>query len=232
MNKGFDLSANSLKTLAVCMMFIDHLVWWQLPLASSAAQIIHSCCRIVAPIMCYFVAEGYFHSKNLKKYLFRLFLLAAVSHFPYVCYFNYPYWDATSVAWGLALGLLSLIVFDNKKIPLFLRIVIVILCCRLAVDANWSYTSVLWILWFGISKNRHKVVQILGFILIGYIFYAFPMCLEKGWIYAYQFAIVLAIPFLLTYKGRRGERSFLGKRGFYIFYPAHFILLYILRYIV
>ena len=37
--------------------------------------------RLTCPIMCYFIAEGYYYTKSFQKYALRLFLLAIVSHF-------------------------------------------------------------------------------------------------------------------------------------------------------
>ncbi len=86
------LNSNILKIIAIIAMTSDHLAWaiWQGFSTNPAAVIMHLLGRLTCPIMCYFVAEGYYYTKNLKKYIGRMFLFAAISHFPYVfCSFNY-----------------------------------------------------------------------------------------------------------------------------------------------
>ncbi len=79
------LSGTALKVIAIIAMTIDHLAWMGIVEYSQAevpVQIILHCIgRLTAPIMFFFVAEGYHHTRNYWKYLLRMALLAAVSHF-------------------------------------------------------------------------------------------------------------------------------------------------------
>ena len=50
-----------------------------------------------APIMWFFIAEGYFYTKNLKKYAGRLFFFALISHA--VCFLEFPrFWPRETIA--------------------------------------------------------------------------------------------------------------------------------------
>ena len=92
-----DLSSYTLKNLAIFAMFFDHIFAVFMPQDSLEGVTLRIVGRIAAPIMCYMIAEGYHYTSNLKKYIVRLALFAAVSHFPYVWYFGLPWWQATSV---------------------------------------------------------------------------------------------------------------------------------------
>lgn len=85
------LSGNALKVIAIVAMTIDHLAWMGIETyvqAETPLQIfLHSIGRLTAPIMFFFVAEGYHYTHNYRRYLGRLFMLAVVSHFAF-CYFN------------------------------------------------------------------------------------------------------------------------------------------------
>ena len=80
------LNSNSIKIIAIIAMTIDHIAWLLFP--GYPREIIpiamHIVGRITCPIMCYFVAEGYHHSKDIAKYTQRLFLFAVISHFAYI----------------------------------------------------------------------------------------------------------------------------------------------------
>lgn len=65
------LNANTLKLIAVLAMVLDHAATVFLADTTPAALFFHAVGQIAAPIMCFFVAEGYAYTSNLKKYLLR-----------------------------------------------------------------------------------------------------------------------------------------------------------------
>ena len=82
--KGLD--SNAIKLIAILAMTVDHIAWavfpgypreW-LPLA------MHLVGRLTCPIMCYFIAEGFHHTRDVRKYTARLFAFAVISHFCYI----------------------------------------------------------------------------------------------------------------------------------------------------
>ena len=91
MTKGLELSGNALKVIAIIAMTIDHLAWVGIETyeqAETPLQIfLHIIGRLTAPMMIFFVAEGYYHTHDFRRYLRRLMILAVVSHFAF-CYFN------------------------------------------------------------------------------------------------------------------------------------------------
>lgn len=101
------LNANTLKLIAVLAMVLDHAATVFLADTAPAALFFHAVGQIAAPIMCFFVAEGYAYTSNLKKYLLRLFIAAVISHVPYALCFKFTVWEfwyVTGVLWGLFFG--------------------------------------------------------------------------------------------------------------------------------
>ena len=83
--KSKKLNANHLKMIAIVAMTIDHIadiIYPSFP-ANPVAIVMHMIGRLTAPIMWFFIAEGFFYTKNYPKYLFRMFVFAIVSHFTY-----------------------------------------------------------------------------------------------------------------------------------------------------
>lgn len=114
------LDANQLKLIAIFAMTVDHIAWLLFPGYAKGALpvVMHIIGRLTCPIMCYFIAEGYYHTRNINKYTFRLFLFAVISHFAYSFASNdfvdarslIPFYfggilNQTSVMWPLAWGL-------------------------------------------------------------------------------------------------------------------------------
>ncbi len=216
-----ELTANQLKIIAVIAMLLDHVAWLFIPTKSVWGQLIHALGRMTAPIMCFFIAEGFHYTSNMKKYIGRLLLFAAISHFPYVLCFAYPWYRTTSVMWTLAMGLIALWIVKHERIENGWKIAGFLLCCLLAYPGDWSYRPVLWIVSFGLLKGNFKE-QMLAFAAIGLITYVLP---SGSW---YALGIFLVIPLLRAYNGKRGSNKPWAKWMFYLFYPIHLFLLYFL----
>ena len=63
------LDANALKLIAIAAMTVDHVAWLLFPGYPAAAVpvIMHIIGRITCPIMCFFIAEGFYHTHDRKK---------------------------------------------------------------------------------------------------------------------------------------------------------------------
>lgn len=229
--KQFALSANALKFMAIMAMLLDHFFAVFIPHDSLEGSLLRIPGRIVAPIMCFLIAEGYFYTSDVQKYIGRLFAFSIISHFPFVIYFDVTWWKTTSVFWGLTLGLVALTAAKENKLALWKKVLIISLCCLCALPANWDYIPVLWIVVFGIFRGQ-IAKQMFSFASLGVFLHGIRSIINSGWPHSYQFGVLLAIPLLMLYNGERGRESNFIKWGFYIFYPAHFILLYILKRIV
>ncbi|MGM2799600.1 TraX family protein, partial [Bacillus cereus group sp. Bce004] len=68
------LNAFQLKIFAMVLMVIDH-VYTYIP---GMPMWLHHPGRIVAPIFFYFVVEGFFYTRNRKKYATRVFIWAEI----------------------------------------------------------------------------------------------------------------------------------------------------------
>ena len=105
------LNSNQLKIIAILAMTLDHLIWTVFPGYSTQWFVVlcHMIGRLTAPIMWFFIAEGYHHTRSVKKYAARLFSLAVISHFAYNFCFGIPLlpfrtgvFNQTGVVWSLS----------------------------------------------------------------------------------------------------------------------------------
>ena len=232
MTKG--LSGNALKVIAIVAMTIDHLAWMGIETyeqAETPLQIfLHCIGRLTAPMMIFFVAEGYYHTHNYNLYLRRLLMLAVVSHFAF-CYFNMSgfnplnnlLFNATSIAWPLMWGLILLRVWDMPQLTRWLKVIVTVVACGLTFTSDWSCAAPLAILMVGRSRgNFHK--QMLWLMLIISL-YAVAFFIFHSQVYGMvHLACWLAVPVLSMYNGERGKYKWLSK-FFYYYYPAHLVLI-------
>ena len=236
------LNSNSIKIIAIIAMTIDHIAWLLFP--GYPREIIpiamHIAGRITCPIMCYFVAEGYHHSKNIAKYTQRLFLFAVISHFAYIfssesfvdwkSFIPFYYGEIlnqTSVMWPLAWGLVMLRVAFSEKIRENIKPVLIILICLITFPSDWSCIASLCILAFGTNRGKFKtqMLWMVFYVALYAVVYFLALDNVYGLI---QIAVVLAIPILAMYNGQRGSSKQMNqamKWLFYIYYPLHLFVI-------
>lgn len=228
------LSGNALKVIAIVAMTVDHLAWMGIETyqqAETPLQIaLHSIGRLTAPIMFFFVAEGYHHTRNFRRYLGRLFLLAVVSHFAF-CYFNMsgfnPFgnllFNATSIAWPLMWGLILLKLWDTERLPQWQKLGITLLACLVTFSSDWSCAAPLAILMIG--RNRGNFYKQMLWMMLIITLYVMAFAIVHSQTYGMvHMACWLAVPLLALYNGERGKARWLGK-FFYYYYPAHLALI-------
>ena len=232
--KRFALSGNELKIIAIIAMTIDHVAWMGIEEYSQAETILqiflHSIGRLTAPIMLFFIAEGYHYTHNFRRYLGRMALLTVVSHFAF-CYFAQPsfnpfenmLFNATSIAWPLMWGLILLKVWDTDSLNGCLKVLITVAACVLTVTSDWSCAAPLAILMMGRNRNDfHK--QMLWLMAIISVYAVAFFILNNPTYGMVHMACWFAVPLLSLYNGQRGKPQWLGT-FFYWYYPVHMALI-------
>lgn len=151
------MNRNQLKTIAVFAMLIDHIAWAFVPMASPAGQAMHFVGRLTDPIMAFFLAEGYLHTRSIRKYVLRLFLFALISQPPFSLYLSDTWFSLPlNVMFTLLLGLLAIWLWDRGGLPNGLRLLAVLLLCILAIPGDWSFMNVLWPLCFFLFREDEQ----------------------------------------------------------------------------
>lgn len=225
--RKFTVNSNQLKLLAILAMVVDHCAIVFVPDDFAGMWLLRMIGRMTAPIMCFFIAEGHYHTSNLKKYMGRLLIMALISHIPHNLCLGYDlwhFWYATDVMFALLFGLIALTTWKQERLPTGIKLVIVAVCCLLAYSSDWNYIAVLWILGFGIFHGDKKK-QMAAFIAVTGIYFLQPFIYGTNMPYISRLGVFLVIPLLLLYNGQRGRKSNLIKWGYYWFYPVHFIVI-------
>lgn len=225
------LTANALKMIAVFAMAVQHFTIKFMSSQSSAYFLLVALGKVTAPVMCFFIAEGFYYTRNRKRYLVRLFLFALLSHVPHALAFGFPvwkFWKYTSVMWSLTLGLAALMIYDHKSWNKWLRAFGILTCCLLSYPGNWNCVAVIWILGFGIFRNdpvKKWSVFLLG---IGINIVEFFVIENDGFLLS-NLAFLLPVLLLCTYNGQRGQNSRWIRNFFYWFYPVHLLFIYVIQ---
>lgn len=247
MTKSKILNSNQLKLIAIIAMTVDHIAWAMFDGYPRALLplVMHIIGRLTCPIMCYFIAEGYHYTRNINKYTFRLFAFAFVSHFAYIFASNdfvdfksfIPFYygnflNQTSVMWSLAWGLVMLRIADSKRIKSIYKVLLVILICIITLPSDWSCIAALCIMAIGTNRGdfRKQMSWMIFYVALYSLVYFFAIDKAYGIL---QMGVVLSIPVIAMYNGKRGKNPKINKFMkwfFYIFYPLHLFVIGLINY--
>ncbi len=228
------LNSNQIKFIAIIAMTIDHAVWLLFPGCQHIWWVwcLHVIGRITAAIMWSFIAEGIYYTRNVKKYIGRLFLFAVISHFAYNFAGGIPFiptgiLNQTGVMWSLAWAVVLIVVFITEILRQWQKITCIILICLITFPADWSCIAAMCPVFIYLNRDSFKK-QALS-IVIWSMFYAVVYFFAIDRLYGIlQMFTVLSIPILNKYNGERGKWKGM-KWLFYIYYPAHLFVIGIIR---
>lgn len=225
------ITSSTLKWIAIITMIIDHTgaVLFNDYVTHPEYILFRIIGRIAFPIFAYLIVQGYLHTKNVKRYALRLFVFAIISEIPFDLAFKNVLFsfDHQNVFFTLFIGLIALWVFDTlKEKNAFLAIGAVYGLGVLAQVLKTDYDIFGVILIFGLYSATSK--KISYFWIAGVNILMAAMFSANGGSYLQIFAI-LSIPFIAMYSGEKGNNSKVMKYVFYIIYPGHIMLLYLLK---
>lgn len=239
--KKYDISSAGLHILAMLFMLLDHL--WATVVPGNEWM---TCVgRLAFPIFAFLIAEGYFHTRNLKKYLLRLLVFALISEIPFNLMYAgrlfYPIHQNVLWAFLISLGLIcwNEKLRDAKLWRRCLRWVVSLLAGFLigtVTFVDYYGYGILMVLVFYFFRGR-SWWQLLGqfaclywinWELMGGLVYEFE-ALGRVWVLHQQGLALLALVPIWLYRGRKGFDKPWFRRLCYLFYPAHMLLLALLR---
>ena len=190
--------------------------------------------RIAAPIFLFSIANGYRHTRDLKKYALRLLVFACLAEWPYYLLFGFH----GNIMFTLLLGLLTLRLMEwgnekRDKLGYVLAAGAIAAAQYLSLtEGNGSY--ILFILVFYMTEHwsvRKKALLWLFLMPLSRYRLIWMFFSEQfTWRWFHMLCInalgpLLGVAFTFLYNGKKGP-SFPGdKYLWYVFYPAHLLLL-------
>ena len=228
-DREWGISGSTLKMIALITMLIDHIgavvvaramytpgfdqSFWNsiyLPMRQIG--------RIAFPIYCFLLVEGFLHTKNIKKYVMRMFLFAIISEIPFNLALTGNIFDLRyqNVYWELALGLISICILrflERKPYPYWLQVfgrlttVMVFVFLAEGLQLDYGAYGILSIAVLYVCR-QNKGTQLAAGALS----------------FLWEVPAPLAFLPIACYNGKRGKS---GKYVFYAFYPAHLLILYV-----
>lgn len=237
-----DISSAGLHLLAMGLMLCDHL--WA---ALFPAQEWLTCIgRLAFPIFAFLAAEGFRRTHDLRRYLLRLLGCALLSEIPFNLMYGgsmlNPYHQ--NVLWTFLLALLIITLIEKCRarlrpvfaVPACAALIILGFLLGYAAMLDYYGTGVLTVLTFYFFKERNwqnrlgqlLCLYFLNVTLLGGYYYAISLFGCEIEVFQQGFALFALIPIWL-YRGRQGVHSKAFRVFCYAFYPAHMLLLFLVR---
>lgn len=230
-----NLNTDILKIIAMISMLIDHIGYVFFPEAAAFRWI----GRLAFPIFSYCLTVGLVYTRSVKKYLIRLAVFALFSQ-PFFVLAFHPYdwqqeWSVPNIFFTLAVSLLAMSGFRERKWLLFVVCILLIMFLNL----DYNITGVVLMMIFYLCRSRPAAGALL------YCLYYLPalwngypddpyslslggLCID--WTAFSLAAALLIFPrYPVTGKSSGGR---INKYFFYVFYPAHLAVIGAVRIIM
>ncbi len=235
------LRKEMLQLLAVVLMLCDHVWATYMSLGDWLTYI----GRLAFPIFAFFIAEGFCRTSDAKKYALRLLGFGIISEIPFNLFYSSrvfnPYHQ--NVMFTLLLGLSAIIVIDRlkkdrsgKNIALSVLYLLLIIVASVIGFVDYGFNGVLTVVMFYVFRDFPFawLFQLIGMVLINIVFFEGQVIPIELFGKAFEipiqgFAVFSLVPIWL-YGGKRFGKNKILQYGFYAFYPAHMLVLYLIRY--
>lgn len=218
------MSSFVLKIIAIISMSFDHVGY----LIMGGSSWFNYIGRFAFPIFAFQISEGYTHTKNVYKYMFRLFVFAIISQIPFMLFqYSMGINLSLNIFFTLLFGLFAIFIYDRIKYK-FLGILCAFILGVIAELCKFDYGfyGIAIIFLFYLFRNN-KLAMCLSFImtvllktLYGIYMYGFHM----SYIYSSLF-VIGALFFICLYNEKKGRNI---KYLLYFFYPVHLFLIYLI----
>ena len=226
--KNGGIPQEGLKLLACVTMLIDHVGAVLLP----HVVMLRCIGRLAFPIYCFLLTQGLQHTKKPGRYLLRMGIVMVLSEIPYDLLFcGRLTMDDQSVMVTLFLGLCM--GFLMRRLMWWPVKLLLILPFALAADllqTDYGAWGVVMIALFLLLKTEGWQLSALCASLLVLNWFMPSMLLRVGMfmIPVQCFAVVALIP-ITWYSGVKYTRSQVVRWMFYLFYPAHLLVLLLFR---
>lgn len=212
------MNSFQLKMIAILSMTIDHIGAVFFP----EVLIFRYIGRLAFPIFAYFVAEGMYHTKDLKRYFIRLMGFALITEviFDMTFYGSLFYPGHQNILFTFSIVVIAKMVIVKLKVKdyyLYMLVVFVFMMMAQLLRTDYGAVGVLLVFIFHYYRDNKRSQFGMAAVTLG----VFGVLETKLYIVA-----LLAMPLIYMFNGERGLRL---KYLFYGFYPLHLAAIYLVH---
>ncbi len=188
--------------------------------------------RLVAPAFMFLVAEGFYHTRDRRKYFWRLFtagvFMALLNRLIPALVGGPPVPNNIFLNLAAAVAFWSLYEAAEERGKLLQATPFLVVIFLLSLFTEGAFLGVILVGVFHRLRGEGQKITLL-YTLLSLSFFPFAEVIAGNLLYAFtgsfQWMMVFTLFFIHRYNGHRGR----GWKGFfYLFYPLHIHLLYLI----
>ena len=223
------MNRNILKYIAVIAMLCDHIGVAFVGMDSPQGVAMRVFCRLTAPVMCYFLVEGYMHTRSKKKYALRLLSFAIISQIPFSYLLTGKLFSThLNMMFTLFLCFMMLMVIEKVESRV-LKFILALVIYSVCDYCDWGVVAPLWVMAFAMLRSdKKKLTAVYALICVFWVLRSTNMAVAGGEMWyegLWQAGVFAFIPFIYLYNGEAGKSSKFSKWFFYWFYPLHILVI-------
>ncbi len=239
------LSTMALKIIAIICMVIDHIAFYfEDSIDTGLCLVMRVIGRLAMPIFLFLIINGFFKTKNLKRYILRLFRLAVftqlviwilgVINYNVIDSFNSYINTNINIVFSFVLILILIksineIMAQRKHVFMNSIVMLIIYLIYIAFnmnpfitidyDINLMFLAIIYYVAFSFKNNNINIYNVI--LTIGIVFIAVLSSIDLFM----MLGMIFVIPILLLYNEKEGYKSLKLQSLFYSIFPIqHFIL--------
>lgn len=235
------LNHNHIKMLACILMLVDHVGYFLFP----KIMMLRAIGRLAFPLFAYLIAEGCFYTRDKFKHL------ALMLTFGVICqvgiYFDDPNARDVNVILTFTCSVVMIYLLDRFKKDLFsknwnavwsgLAFIAGVLCFwKISTKFSFDYdfrgmlVPVICSIFYKIPECKGKKYVDNMYVRLVLLAIGMIMVAMKNPLGNMEYLSLLSIIILLFYNGKKGKLNL--KYAFYVFYPAHIAIIYLIGMII
>ena len=233
-----------IKWLAIISMLIDHMgvalieptLWTNIEVMYTDPKIhrlyilymiMRGIGRFAFPAFGFLLVEGFCHTRSKARYLRNMLLFMVISEIPFDLVISGEWWDTAqqNVFFTLGFGLIAIWIVDtlhkqmmiNSQYEVVYGIISLAAVTGIACCAEWLHTDYGWL-----GVTAIFLLYLLRKTPVWGILAAGILLSMVDWL---EICCLSLIPVVACYNGERGRQP---KYFFYVFYPLHLLILWML----
>lgn len=232
------MTRTKIKSIAIITMLLNHIAHIFMRPGTPLAILFTAVGYFTAPVMCYMLVQGFEHTRSRKRYGARLLIFATLSQIPFGLVFDEFSPGILNIMFTLFFSFLMLCVKESVKDP-FLRIGLLIFLMTITFYCDWYIVAPVLIIELYESRTKSSMAISYG-VCTGLVMAFTYMSVRDDPAYSvtsvYALSLLAGVAvaaagfmILYAYDGRKEERkSWFSKWFFYLFYPGHLLVLYLI----
>ena len=206
-NNKVGIDAFTLKMIAAVTMLIDHTGYIFFP----QYVFLRIIGRIAFPIFAFLIVEGFMHTRNVKKYIYRMIAFALITEIPFdFAFYGTVNWGHQNVLITFTLALLALYIDRQYSRKVGIAAAFGLALLAEFIGSDYGMFGVIVVMMFYWNYDRFYNKLIFGTATLTLL------------VSSYQIFDVMAMIPIGLYNGKKGIGV---KYFFYVFYPGHLLIL-------